>query len=106
MAKKEEKEATGSSFQTTETTAPVLEELKQAGWNIKEITNAGILMFSQAEEDQQRLFASIATRIINLEKNENARGMGRKWISDSAVDAQAYNEEMKQLPASKKKVSG
>jgi len=101
MAKKN-----STSFDLTEVTAPVLEKLKLANWDIKEVVNAGILMFSQAKLKEQQFFAFMATKGLILEENKVARDMVRNWILEIVADAQVYNEEMKRLPASKKKVSG
>jgi len=106
MAKKDDKEISGSSFVPTITTEPVLKKLLQAGWRVTEITNAGILMFSNADEEQQRLFASIGTRIIDPEMNESARNITRDYVRLSEIVDGARIEERKQPLKTKKKESG
>ena len=108
MAKKDDKEISGSSFVPTITTEPVLKKLLQAGWRVTEITNAGILMFSNADEEHQRLFASIGTRIIDPEMNESARNITRDYVrlSEMVETAGARIEKKKQNPKTKKIKSG
>jgi len=78
-----------TSFELTKVTLPVLEELRLAGWDIKEVANAGILMFSQAEPKQQQFFRSAAYG-LDLEHNEKARDLFRKWIVELLADAEAH----------------
>lgn len=86
------------SFQLTEITAPVLEQLRIAGWSIKELANAGILMFSQASTTQQHLFAAMASKDVDFKQDETARQIFRKWIVELLVDALASEEFQNQLP--------
>jgi hypothetical protein len=106
MAKKDNNEIAGSSFIPTITTEPVLKQLLQAGWRVTEIVNAGILMFSNADEEKQRLFASIGTRFIDTEMNESARNITRDYVRLSEIVAEAHVEKKKQPPESKEKEAG
>ena len=101
MAKK-----TMTSFELTAVTAPTLDKLKLANWDIKEVVNAGILMFSQADVEQQRFFVFMATKGLDLEHNKDAREIFRKWILGLVADAQAYEAKMKQPLETKKSGSG
>jgi hypothetical protein len=82
-----------SSFDLTETTAPILQKLKAAKWDIKEVVNGGILMFSQAKIQDQQFFSFMATKGIDLEKNKEARDMLRKMIFEIVFDAIASQSE-------------
>jgi hypothetical protein len=91
-----------TSFELTSITAPVLDKLRLAGWDIKEVVNAGIIMFSQADEKQQQFFRSIAVG-LDIEQNENARDIFRKWIVELVADAQVYNKEKTRVQKSQTK---
>ena len=101
MAKKN-----STSFDLTEITAPVLEKLKLANWDIKEVVNAGILMFSQAKLKEQQFFVFMATKGLKLEDNKDAQDMIRNWILEIVADAQSHSEEKKQHPKTKNLKSG
>lgn len=93
------------SFEVTSITGPILEELKLAGWDYTEVINAGILVFSQLNKEQQRLFRGAAFG-LDSERINNARDIFRKWILELVVDAQSKTSKKKQPPESIKSEVG
>jgi len=84
-----------TSFELTSITQPILEELKLGGWDYTEVLNAGIIAFSQMNDQQQKFFRGTAYG-LKSEHIENAQDIFRNWILQLVADAQA-------LPTTKKR---
>ena len=94
-----------TSFETTELTEILLNELKAVRWDYTEVINAGIVAFSQLNEVQRNAFKEIAYKIKN-NFPDKAHEIVRDWILRLVADAQANNTKKKQLPLAKSVKSG
>ena len=79
-----------TSFELTEITKPILEELKKGRWDYTEVLNAGIVVFSQLDENQKRFFSNTAYG-LKSGHSENARDIFRDWILQLAADAESQS---------------
>lgn len=82
-----------TSCELTTVTAPILEQLKLAGFTHREVLNAGIILFSQLDEDQKKIFRASAYG-SNLEKSQRAREIFRKWFLEIVKEIEEHPEEI------------
>jgi len=83
-----------TSFELTEVTKKILQELKKARWDNTEVINAGIVAFSQMDDEQQMFFKKIAYG-LKSEHSENARNIVRNWLLQLVADAQVHPAKKK-----------
>jgi len=96
---------TRTSFELTDITEKILQELKHARWDYTEVINSGIVAFSQLNDEQKRFFRSTAYGLDNSH-SENAREIFRKWILELVADAQATDAKKKHSRRAKPAKSG
>ena len=94
-----------TSFETTELTEKLLNELKAVRWDYTEVINAGIVAFSQLNEIQRNAFKEIAYKIKN-NFPDKAHEIVRDWILRVVEDAQENNEKKKQPQSARPAKSG